>query len=320
MELFSEIYSAYYHVVNRILRRAKGGITEKEMIRQVEEDAYGESSLFIVPKLTGGQWDLLTKKEGTYYSDKVDAVSGNLTTLQLSYIKSLLGDERLGLFLNYEERVEVQDLLEEYPALFDCKDFRYYDQFLDGDDYTEEGYREKFSILMRAIKEKKLVRIRYREQKSGDVYLPVNLEYSSKNNKFRLAAVQMIHGKGKVSKYLLVNRMEQVELLDEVYENDDGEELFGSRIKREWVEFEIYNERNALERCTLHFSNYEKHIEYVKERDCWICRMYYDWNDQMEILVSLLSFGPVIKVLGPVEFVEMVKIRLYRQRKVMGGY
>lgn len=317
MELFSEIYSAYYHVVNRILKRAKGGITEKEMIRQVDEDAYGESSLYIVPKLTSGQWDLLEKRDGKYYSDRVDAVSGNLTALQLSYMKSLLLDERIGLFLNEAERAEVEEMLAEYPSLFDCKDFRYYDQFLDGDDFGNEGYKETFSILMQAIKEKRLIEIAYKDQDAIERYVPINLEYSSKNHKFRLAAVQMIHGKCKVSKYLLVSRIRQVRMLDKVYANVDWNEVFGQRIRREWVEFEIYDERNALERVTLHFSNYEKHIEYDKERKCWICRMYYDWNDQKEILVSLLSFGPVLKVLGPDEFVEMIKIRLYRQREVM---
>ena len=317
MELFSEIYSAYYHVVNRILKRAKGGITQKEMIRQVEEDAYGESSLYIVPKLTSGQWDLLEKREGKFYSDKVDAVSGNLTTLQLSYIKSLLGDERIGLFLDEAECAKVEKMLEEYPALFDGKDFRYYDQFLDGDDFANEDYREIFSVLMEAIKEKRVVEIAYKNQNSIERYVPVNLEYSSKNNKFRLAVVQMVQGKWKVSKYLLVSKIKQVQMLDETYGNVDWNELFGQGIRREWVEFEIYSERNALERVTLHFSNYEKHIEYVKERKCWICRMYYDWDDQMEILVSLLSFGPVLKVLGPDEFVEMIKVRLGRQKEVM---
>lgn len=147
--------------------------------------------------------------------------------------------------------------------------------------------------------------------------MPIHLEYSSKNNKFRLAVVQMVQGKFKVSKYLLLSRIRQVQMLDETYKNVDWNGLFAKHISREWVEFEIYDERNALERVTLHFSNYEKHIEYDKERKCWICRMYYDWDDQMEILVALLSFGSVLKVLGPDEFVKMIKMRLYQQRQVM---
>jgi len=317
MELFSELYSAYYHVVNIILKRAKNGMTEKEMIRQIESEAYGESSIFIMPKLTSGQWKLLSKRDGLYYSDKVNGISGKLTTLQLSYIKALLGDERIGLFLTQDEKREVEELLEEYPALFQCEDFRYYDQYRDGDDYEQITYQKVFSRLTKAIKENRFVKIVYGEKQEAQIFVPVNLEYSVKNDKFRLAAIRVIKGSYKGAYYLLLNKMKQVEVQKESYGETDIEDIFSKRIERDWVEFEIYQERNALERVTLHFSNYEKHIEYNEEKECWICCMYYDRNDKLEILVSLLSFGPVIKVVGPQHFVDMIKIRLYKQRKLL---
>ena len=47
----------------------------------------------------------------------------------------------------------------------------------------------------------------------------------------------------------------------------------------------------------------------------YLVRIWYDRKDRREILIKLLSFGPVIKVLGPDSFVDEIKERLIRQKK-----
>ena len=49
----------------------------------------------------------------------------------------------------------------------------------------------------------------------------------------------------------------------------------------------------------LHFANYEKRTEYDEERGKWICSICYDKEDEPELLIDVLSFGPVVRVLGP---------------------
>lgn len=61
MELFHEIYSSYINVVQCILTEAhQSPITLGRMEEIAAENAFAESALAILPKLTGDDWPLLT--------------------------------------------------------------------------------------------------------------------------------------------------------------------------------------------------------------------------------------------------------------------
>lgn len=60
--IFSELYSAYYTTVARILETAlQPGATEKDLQQQVLQNAFSESILTILPALKSGRWPLLKK-------------------------------------------------------------------------------------------------------------------------------------------------------------------------------------------------------------------------------------------------------------------
>ena len=71
----------------------------------------------------------------------------------------------------------------------------------------------------------------------------------------------------------------------------------------------------------LHFANYEKHTEYDEEEKAWICSIYYDMADETELLIEVLSFGPVVQVLGPESFLRQIRARVKRRddRITAGG-
>lgn len=53
MELFSEIYSCYYQVLKRILGMGQA-ISVGDMKKMISEDAFMESLLAIIPKISEG--------------------------------------------------------------------------------------------------------------------------------------------------------------------------------------------------------------------------------------------------------------------------
>ena len=79
------------------------------------------------------------------------------------------------------------------------------------------------------------------------------------------------------------------------------------------VIFELTNQRNALERVLLHFAHFEKQAEKVDE-DKYLVTVYYDKEDETEIVIRLLSFGPMIKVVAPRHLVDLIKERLINQK------
>ena len=78
---------------------------------------------------------------------------------------------------------------------------------------------------------------------------------------------------------------------------------------------ELVDERNALERVMLHFSHLEKETVRL-DGDRYLITLQYNQEDEAEILIRVLSFGPMLKVLEPSSFVDQIRNRLERQKRI----
>ena len=65
----------------------------------------------------------------------------------------------------------------------------------------------------------------------------------------------------------------------------------------------------------LHFANYEKNTHKLAE-NLYECFIYYNKNMETELLIEVISFGPMIEVLGNDAFLAQLKARLRRQRRI----
>ena len=147
--------------------------------------------------------------------------------------------------------------------------------------------------------------------------LPCRLQYSQKDDKFCLLGISVRHGRIGAPMILNLARIEGCHLSrNPVPAGFDWNTPFLSENRPEPVQIRIANERNALERCMLHFANYEKRTVYDPDTDTWLCSLYYDPSDETELLIELLSFGPVIRILGPENFLKQVRERVKRQHEL----
>ena len=133
---------------------------------------------------------------------------------------------------------------------------------------------------------------------------PEKLEYSSRDDKFRL-----ICKKPNITINLARIRMCQctakceTECEEEFYEIDGGER---------YLVMELMDQRNALERIMLHFSHLKKETKKLGQERYQV-KLYYDAGDETEMLIRILSFGPMIRVVEPEPFVQKLRERLERQ-------
>ena len=207
---------------------------------------------------------------------------------------------RIRLFSPSEEGLEDVD------PLYVRGTFVYFDRYTDGDPFEDEAYIAHFRAILQAMKEKRKIRVRYHGNRdSRHVYscVPCKLEYSAKDDKFRLiAAVQ--------GRMLTVNvaRIRAVELLEPYTEA----ETRPPDCRERSLVMELTDRRNALERVMLHFSDLEKETEKLDDRHYRIT-LRYRRDDETEILIRILSFGPVLKVLSPETMVRQIRRRLDRQ-------
>lgn len=159
---------------------------------------------------------------------------------------------------------------------------------------------------MKAIREKRKLRIRFHDRTGARHSLecmPYRLEYSAKDDKFRLLVI------GKRRRNTVnVARMRSCELLDQY----DPKEITLPSERLEELTLILHDERNALERVLLHFSHFEKE---TLKLDDWLyqIKLRYDKDDETELLIRVLSFGPVLEVKAPDEFIRLMRSRIQKQ-------
>lgn len=218
-----------------------------------------------------------------------------VTALQKSWLKALLADPRIHLFFTEEQHTDFTEYLKDVDPLYEQTDFYYFDRNRDGDDYSEAGYREHFHNILTALKEDRFLFISYAGRKAPDtaVYevFPCQLQYSSKDDKFRLYGFWQKNGRRLTPITLNVGRI----LGCHISKREKPTRLpeITPRAGKPVI-IEISGERNSLERSMLHFASYEKHTEYDEERDVYYCSIFYDQADETELLIQILSFGPFV--------------------------
>ena len=86
-------------------------------------------------------------------------------------------------------------------------------------------------------------------------------------------------------------------------------------MKQRILVLELKDERNALERAMLHFSHLNKETERIGE-DLYKITLFYEREDETELMIRVLSFGPVLKVVFPDDFTEKLVQRLKKQKEM----
>lgn len=299
--IFNEIYSTYYKTVSAILDEAVDGkLTQNRISQIVEKNAFSESALTIPLNLQNKTWSLITDDFKTPLQNHP---SMPFTTLQKRWLKSLMLDSRIQLFSPSMEG------LEDIEPLYDDNTFYYFDKYSDGDCFTDKLYIENFKIILTALNDKKSIKIKF-ESKFGKrhtwICIPYKLEYSQKDDKFRLNVFA-----DSTLKTINLGSVESCELLQEYLESQCKMPLS----KERYIVMELKDGRNALERAMLHFSNLKKETVKIDDKNYRIT-LYYDNEDETEIVIRVLSFGPMVKVIEPESFVKQLKKRIEKQLKL----
>ena len=299
--LFSELYGAYYNAVAAILKAAaEKPLTKEEMRQTVEKYAFGESFVTIEAALRNGDWPLLGEDGRSVLKNEPEMP---LTVLQKRWLKAIALDPRVKLFGGC-----IPDFPEVEP-LFTGEDYEVFDRYSDGDDYTDEGYIGRFRLILRAIRERLPLRFEVKNRTgavSRFTAMPEYLEYSEKDDKFRL----MTSG----CRYGSVVNLGRIVACGECFGELRGSPPRERKRAEETLVFEVTDERKALERVLMHFAHFEKEAERIGEKTYRVS-LRYDKDDETELVIRVLSFGPFIRVVSPQSFVNLIRERLIMQKK-----
>ena len=297
--LFSEYYGAYFACVAEILSEAVEGTLTKEKISEIAaKQGLGESVLTIPANLRNDNWPLITPDCKT----PVRHLPPHPTTLlQKRWLKTLLLDPRIRLFGLTDKGME------DVAPLFDPAKIVWYDRYCNGDSFEDESYIERFRQLLEAVKTHRKVQVifdSHRGKHNNWTVIPYRLEYSSTDDKFRL----LCHSGKWRNRTLNLSRISYVRL----WGTFDPDDYPVPELTNESVTLEITNERNALERAMLQFSYLAKRTERISDK-VFRMTLNYRQEDETELLIKIISFGPLVKVVDPDSFASLIKERIERQ-------
>ena len=245
------------------------------------------------------KWQLIRKDGTTPIKNKPTMP---LTLLQKRWLKAVMSDPRIQLF--GEMNMKFSDV----EPLFLPSDISIFDQYDDGDPYSDAGYIANFRLILEAIQKKIPLDVYFfskKGKKLHSVILPEYLEYSEKDDKFRL-----VGSDSKFKTTINLGRIAECTFYKKPFLTNYQENKIENICQ---VSFELTDQRNTLERVLLHFAHFKKCAKKVSD-DRYLVTIYYDKEDEMEMVIRILSFGPTIKVVEPTHFIELIKKRLIEQK------
>ncbi|MEO1769265.1 WYL domain-containing protein [Candidatus Enterococcus ferrettii] len=301
MELFSEIHSLYYQLMAQLLQTK----TADEQRELLEQNGFKETPFEMSAYLTEDKegWHL-TKDKHTIL--KHSPKSFPLTKLEKAWLAAIQQEQKFSCFSDPFD-------LEECEPLFSWQDIHYFDQFVSEDSFTG-AYAQIVRKLLQSIDEQQVMQLDYqaagKQQATRHLFQPLKLEYSAKNNKFRVLGKRK---NGRSWKTVTFNCSDIQSL--EPAKDSSIEGMVWSPPRLCKIVCHLIDERSALERATFHFSNYRKTVERLGDNQ-YRLTVFYEKKDETELLINVLSFGARMKVVEPDHFVQLIKERLIRQKEL----
>lgn len=298
--LFHEIYGTYFQTVAKILTEAVDHpLSSGEINTIIQNYAFEESTLNIPESLGVEHWQLL-KEDGTTILKNKPTMP--LTKLQKRWMNAIAYDPRVRLFTDHP--VVFPDV----EPLFLPEDICVFDKYSDGDPYEDEEYIQNFRLILDAIKHQYPIQISLTNRRGERVTaktIPEYLEYSEKDDKFRLIGTG-----SKLGNTINLGRITSCEKC----KNTKGTKIGKRNLPHpRTVIFELVDDRNALERVLMHFAHFKKQAEKIDDWKYQVT-LHYDKEDETEVLIRILSFGPMIHVVKPTAFINLIKDRLSDQK------
>ncbi|MBR3949530.1 MAG: WYL domain-containing protein [Oscillospiraceae bacterium] len=309
--LFHEVYGSYYQAVAKILSRAvQGNLTRKDISGIVRQYAFAESWSNLTESFLNGDWPFLDADLGT---ELIHEPEMPLTTLQKRWLKAMLNDPRIRLFLDPEDVKGLEDV----EPLFRQQDIYIFDRYADGDPYEKESYIANFRLILTALREDGWLEITQRNRWGTEItrkVKPLYLEYSPRDDKFRL------HSAGTADHTwpgTIQTNVERI-LSCKVIEYSNPWLLIPAETQQ--AELILSDRRGVLNRFMRLFCWLKKVTVPMEEKDGvmrYHVTLHYEKTDEPELVIRLLSMGPDIEILSPDSLRQETIRRVWKQTELL---
>ena len=313
--VFNEVFSTYYRVLREILNSQP--MNNHELQNLIKVHCSDESNLFILDNLENCSF--LEEINGKWQSKLEGKIEQPFTYLEKSWLKAIISDPKIKLFADEYEINILDSMLGDVEPLFDWSFFHYFDQNSEKIDFSSEEFINKFRLLKKAIEDEKSVILDYTNiwnENYVEEAIPLKIEYSLKNDKFRLLSVRFRNGKKELKAYN-INQINKIVEIKDYSDKSINRNPYADEYCEEPVTLIVHNIRGAVMRFMIEFSTYKKENLFDEETGECTTTFYYHTEEKHEVINKILSFGVSVKVLSPSSVIEELKARINKQTKLL---
>lgn len=314
MELFNDYKNRYYRCIQNIINQIYNGEKyDKKDIRKMLHNAYLEEESILVNELVNKNF---FKFEDDIVKLRIDYnIPIRLNDLELAYLKMFVEDDEFNKVLNDEILEKLKKNLNDVQSLDYNKFWKRENIDKYGDSLKNNEIRNNILILEKAILNNKYIKYSSKNR-NGDIFenkiaYPYKIEYSIKNNKYRL----IIFFDNRAIK-INIDSITNIKILEERDVLEKEKIQIQDFIKNrknigEPLVLKIEDNNNTLDRCFNLFSAYDKKYYYDTDNNL-ILNIYYHNFDEAEIVRDILSLGKSVIVLEPKKIRDKVVERILR--------
>lgn len=316
MELFNEVKNRYFQLVFRIVNECAEGKARSEILRLVDEGEFEQkvigknqhsfSDIILNKGCEDENLNLLAEAEGRFHP--VIKASGKptlpvrFTTVEKAWLKALLREPGISMLIGAETVEKLEKQLGDINTPIKDEYFEMTNVIKLPEITEQEAYEKNFRLILEALIQEKPLRY-CNVDKNGNIYnnklaLPVSIEYSMRDSRFR---VSMYSLEDKRPIMANIFTLKDVRIVDEeIGMNRETAKrlLFEQKYSDEPVVLEVTDKKAAMERCFMCFSGMERTSRDLGNKRYEIRLNYYLFEEE-NLIRSIISLGPYVKVISP---------------------
>ncbi|MGL4798576.1 MAG: helix-turn-helix transcriptional regulator [Cellulosilyticaceae bacterium] len=314
-EVFHKYWSKYYTLTSRILEQSfHTPMSLAEIRNLVSNQGFIESPMNLVPLLTSeapSSYSLLKEQAPMTFCSILGHTPTSYTTyLERTWLRSLLLDPKTQLFLDEDACFELTKALRGISPLYSS------DVFTSIHQHTAPSYSHNllshFKFITLALVENRLLTI------DGTLYIPYKLEYSLKKDGFSLLAIDYTTGILQDLVRLPLNTIETL-VVEKAHHLGPDLSAFVQSTKRILC-FKLWDKRRGFDRVFMYLSHFERTTTFDEAtKTCTAQLTYYPFEED-ELITSLLSFGPIVKVISPTRIQKYIIEKLHTQDQLFATF
>lgn len=325
MELFHEIKNRYFLMIIDILNKAQKGISKEELISLIDEGEFEQKvigkdyksflGLLLNEYDDDENYNLLKEIDNFFYpivENNKEIFPIRFSIIEKAWISSMLEMNELEFVLDKSviQKLKSNLLDIDSPIKSEYIEFTNTKKLPEIDDF--ENYKSNFRILLEAISNDKSI-LYNNTDRTGFTHcdkrsLPIAIEYSVKDGRFRLSMYSLDENRPIMANIFSLSNIRIQNEKPELSRREAKKKMIKLKYCIDPIILEVYDEKNAMERCFMTFSGMERSSKQLGENVYEIKLKYYLFEED-SIIRNIISLGPYIKVKSP----ERIKLQIIKK-------